>query len=172
MNELELKKYFQQKDVILSNSYKMWPIIQGIYFLIINDKIIYVGQSKDVYKRINAHRDDKIFNKFSYIKIEESNLADLEAHFIYHLKPEKNLNLPQNKYYKTITQIKQIHNLNIPIINKWINKKNIHGNGKGYYQLKDFNGLNNLKKWFQLNCNNSSRNCKVNDLNKFFQLLN
>jgi predicted GIY-YIG superfamily endonuclease len=69
-------------------------IVCGIYFLIRGERIVYVGQSKNVLRRIGRHVDNgKIFDSFSFCPCAESDLDRLEAAYIAALYPENNYSL-------------------------------------------------------------------------------
>jgi hypothetical protein len=59
----------------------------GVYFLIRNKEIVYVGQSTSIYARVAAHHADKEFTHFSYIKCPSSHLRSLEALYIAKFSP-------------------------------------------------------------------------------------
>ena len=66
----------------------------GVYFLMLDDEVVYVGQSVDVLGRISRHkRDGKEFDSFSYILCEEGDLNRLEALYITVLMPWLNFTL-------------------------------------------------------------------------------
>ena len=62
-----------------------------VYFLIdINDDIVYVGQSRNLFQRINYHRGDKCFSRVLYVPCEEELLVKVENEYIRKLKPYYN----------------------------------------------------------------------------------
>ncbi len=64
----------------------------GVYFLIHKDTVIYVGKSVDVLRRINQHRRDKVFQRWSVIRCERHELNALESEYIRALRPRYNVN--------------------------------------------------------------------------------
>ena len=54
----------------------------GVYFLIRNKEIVYVGQSISIYSRVASHHADKEFTHFSYVECPSSHLRSLEALYI------------------------------------------------------------------------------------------
>lgn len=74
-------------------------IIVGIYFLIWENEIVYIGKSNDVYTRIKQHKD-KIFDRYSIIECPIEELELWEGIFIHEFKPELNKNLPNLKRFK------------------------------------------------------------------------
>lgn len=68
----------------------------GIYFLILDDEIVYVGQSRDIKSRISQHsKTDKFWDKFFYILCERDQLNKLESHYINQFKPKYNIAIPK-----------------------------------------------------------------------------
>jgi hypothetical protein len=67
--------------------------VRGVYFLFLNEEIVYIGQSTNVYTRIQAHvnQGEKVFNKvFVQIVPEEINLLAVEKHWILKYRPRYN----------------------------------------------------------------------------------
>lgn len=66
----------------------------GIYFLIKDDEVVYIGQSVDVLHRIARHkRDGRDFTAFAYMLCERDELDRLEATYIAALMPWLNHSL-------------------------------------------------------------------------------
>lgn len=80
----------------------------GIYFLISEDEVVYIGSSKSsCISRIKRH-NKRISNFSSYciLPVDESvYLEEVETRFIYKFLPKLNRNLP---FHGTITTIKRI----------------------------------------------------------------
>lgn len=67
-------------------------LASGVYFLIRDGEIVYVGQSVDVLHRIARHRrEGRQFDAYSFIECEPSDLDDLERTYIRAFVPEGNL---------------------------------------------------------------------------------
>lgn len=62
----------------------------GIYFLIRNRKIIYIGQSTDVMRRLREHCQSCWFTKFRVIECDYSRLDEYEKRLIKLFKPPLN----------------------------------------------------------------------------------
>jgi hypothetical protein len=62
----------------------------GIYFLKREGRIVYIGQSVNVYARVAQHRKDKDFDSVDFLPCDKSKLDDLEGFFIRLIKPELN----------------------------------------------------------------------------------
>lgn len=88
------------KNLIILNSCNISEInFCGIYFLIENNKIVYVGQTKNGYFRIFEHIKTKSFEKFSIFVCEECLLDYYENYFIMNFKPKLNKVIPKYGYY-------------------------------------------------------------------------
>lgn len=62
-----------------------------VYKLYNNDSLVYVGVTKDLYKRFEHHGKDKVFDNARYITIEDRVYAEkLESYLITTLKPPMN----------------------------------------------------------------------------------
>jgi hypothetical protein len=66
-----------------------YELATGVYFLVGGDKVVYVGQSVNVYARIPQHHD-KMFDSFAFIPCEKSMLNALESLYIHVLRPPLN----------------------------------------------------------------------------------
>lgn len=72
----------------------------GVYFLYENGKVVYVGQTNDIFRRISEHArggqkhgfPNKEFDDWSYIACEDAELREqLEALFIKFINPIYNM---------------------------------------------------------------------------------
>lgn len=63
------------------------PETSGIYFLIQNGSVVYVGQSNNVHRRISEHLTSKCFDRVNVIECPASELDRVEALYIRRLKP-------------------------------------------------------------------------------------
>jgi hypothetical protein len=65
--------------------------IPGVYFLFQDDVIIYIGKSKDVLSRVQAHKNNqKEFDHYTYVECDEDLLTAYERIFINKYKPIQN----------------------------------------------------------------------------------
>lgn len=64
----------------------------AVYFLIHNEEIVYVGQSTNPHSRVVAHAKDgeKVFDEYTLIYCDSSELNTLEAQYIAHFTPRYN----------------------------------------------------------------------------------
>jgi len=65
---------------------KPWQRFTGVYFLIANKTIVYVGQSVNVHARLSSHGNKK-FDSFAVIPCPEEHLDVLESLYIHVLNP-------------------------------------------------------------------------------------
>lgn len=72
------------------------PRHSGVYFLLQGDHVVYVGQAKNVKKRIAEHKADpeKVFDAYSFLPCDAEDLDTLEALYIMHLRPKQNKRQP------------------------------------------------------------------------------
>jgi hypothetical protein len=71
------------------NAAKPWQSFTGVYFLISNNKIVYVGQSVNVYARLSAHTH-KNFDSFTVLPCPKEHLNVLESLYIHMFDPPLN----------------------------------------------------------------------------------
>ena len=68
-----------------------WKKSSGVYFLVHDNEIVYVGQSVHIYSRIAQHQD-KTFDRYAFVPCKEELLDVLESLYIHVLKPKLNGN--------------------------------------------------------------------------------
>jgi hypothetical protein len=108
---------FQKKDLI------------GIYFLIKDNKIIYIGKTTKGFSRVLEHKS-KNFDKYCFFQVELKDLNYIEAINILHYKPQLNKDIFCYRD-KTINEINTICKMifgkkNIKLIQKIIQENNIN----------------------------------------------
>src|SRR5690606_28064965 len=133
MNEL------LSKQQILDRGSAYIPIC-GIYFLIDESEIVYVGQAKDIWTRLVPYwRGDKQFAKFAYIECNESDLSDLEAEYIVSFMPRYNISLPPNSKWTTLFLVRRrAHEMGINFtrVKRYMREKKICSINE-YYRISD-----------------------------------
>lgn len=74
----------------------------GIYFLLHEAVVVYVGQSKDLFYRIARHARDgeKVFDAFTYILCSEDELDKMEELYITAMVPRYNMRMGQRSRKK------------------------------------------------------------------------
>lgn len=105
MNFLEL---FNIEEVDVVSKQKSINILQqtGVYFLLKNNKIVYVGQTKrGFFNRISFHlKSNKEFDNFTFLPIIEDELDFWENMYIVKFHPKYNKSLNPNIAYLTIKE--------------------------------------------------------------------
>jgi len=76
-----------------------WTKAVGVYFLIKDGRVVYVGQSGSVYSRISNHQSSKDFDSIAWVPCDTSILDRLESLYIHSLRPI--LNGTMNNGYKS-----------------------------------------------------------------------
>jgi hypothetical protein len=65
-----------------------YPQVCGIYFLVANKEIIYVGQSNCIPRRIFQHRDNLVgFDSLAWFEVPELFLNSIETYYITRIRP-------------------------------------------------------------------------------------
>lgn len=113
----------------------------GIYFLIKNKKIIYVGQSLRPEERIHAHLADKNFDRAAIIHMPEDELDQAEAMYYVKFLPGLNRMLPYSSVLLTWWQLKIKTGLTHYELIKHVKTHNVLPARKGIYWAKDFEEL-------------------------------
>lgn len=63
--------------------------ICGVYFLFVGRKLIYIGASKDIRKRLGTHGSSD-FTHYRYILVKEDVLMKVERRLLIHHRPPRN----------------------------------------------------------------------------------
>lgn len=65
--------------------------LSGVYFLVHEGKVVYVGQSYNVHGRVAAHKRGKTFDSWCYVQCTgRRKMNMLESLYIHYLQPEQN----------------------------------------------------------------------------------
>lgn len=123
------------------------PVIRGLYVLLRQGYIVYVGQSKDVHQRIMVHSREgkKDFNEYRVISRPFSNLDEAEALLIVALGfPQYNQTLPHNPWWGSASTIASEQNTYPSVVTSYASKHGLETvPGSGYYHKADFEELTN-----------------------------
>ena len=111
----------------------------GIYFLIKDNVIVYVGQTRNSESRIYSHFNDasKEFDSYSFIPCHEDELNDMEAYYVVTLNTEYNMTMPPNNVFKSVPQLKAIFGKGALDIRKAIKKARAKIYFGSYYMVSD-----------------------------------
>lgn len=88
--------------------WSQYPHVCGIYFLVANKEIIYIGQSNCIPRRIFQHRDNLVeFDSLTWFECPELFLSTIESYYIARIRPRFNRGAPDTsaftrraKFYK------------------------------------------------------------------------
>ena len=81
-------------DLGLSSSHSDNRSRSGIYFLWLENNIVYVGQALCLLSRAADHCADKCFDRSSFLLFEPCDLDFVESYFIWFLRPHLNKQVP------------------------------------------------------------------------------
>ncbi len=83
-------------------------MISGIYLLICNHEVVYIGQTLNVESRLKAHKIDKVFDRYHFFKCDVDKLNFFEEELIDRFRPKYNRSkLGRISVYIRILQIKK-----------------------------------------------------------------
>lgn len=90
-----------------------------------SEKVVYVGQTSDLEKRIYSHlANGKDFSFFDYTLCNKEGIIEAERDAIIEHNPKLNISLPKTPEYKTIDQArKMIQEFMVDKISEEVNKK-------------------------------------------------
>lgn len=98
---METEKLLSRKQLVERKT-ELRGSISGIYFLLDDSEIIYVGQStSSAINRVVYHRiaNDKHFDSFVIIECDSDKLNQTEAEYIWKFAPKYNNAMPGNSFY-------------------------------------------------------------------------
>lgn len=89
----------------------------GVYILKRAEVVLYVGRSKNIFKRIYSHalKNEIPFDRFEYINIDMGELQEFESNLITELSPIYNKN-NNYKYNESIVKFFEKIEPNLPVI--------------------------------------------------------
>lgn len=97
--------YFTNKQIIEAakpefahpdSDCRLW----AVYFLIRNGKIVYVGQSSCLYRRLEQHLESgKEFDGVTWFEAPAMFITDIEAYYIWRCNPIMNGSWPRYRYF-------------------------------------------------------------------------
>lgn len=114
-------KLLKSEDIIKNSSFFKNNPSAGVYFLLKDNEIVYVGTSdKDCTLRISIHKKDKDFDKYYILECKDKKKREfLESEYIFKFSPKYNRSISKNntsiKMIGTIdfSYLKDLDNLNI-----------------------------------------------------------
>ena len=101
--------------------------IRGIYFLLFENAVVYVGQSANCLNRIHLHTAmGKEFDSFSIVEVKDGNLNDIEAENILFHEPKYNGLPPSNSLFTSAHVAKQRYGVSKAAINQAVKLGCLH----------------------------------------------
>ena len=83
-------------------------LFTGIYFLLDNEKVVYVGQTLSISSRIyDHHKSSKKFNRFAWVRCKPELLNDWEGYYIGTFLPKYNGGIPPNSHFMAFKRLKR-----------------------------------------------------------------
>ena len=82
----------------------------GVYILLREGQVVYVGQSVDVYGRLRNHRHDCTgdFDSFTWMQLPEPSLNYYEALAIVTFRPALNTTIPSNDRFMPFKRMRRV----------------------------------------------------------------
>lgn len=75
----------------MNEGYRSTPVVAGVYFLFKEDELVYVGQSKDCYSRIDSHRKNgRKFDLATVMPLDTQFVGQVEKALIKAYRPPEN----------------------------------------------------------------------------------
>lgn len=149
--------------------------VNGVYFLTNKGKIVYVGQSGDISKRIKQHIKEgiKIFDSFSFLKCGIRETSWQEARFINMYKPIYNKVIPscwEDMDWWNVWWIDdEMSEFRIEVLREWMDR-NRFSTYKSY-KRGDLDGFKDFCKWWKItNKRMSTYHCLPGDVVKWIDL--
>lgn len=115
-----------------------------VYFLIQNNKVVYVGKSENVEARIFSHIKNKIFDSYSIFEVNHQDMNIIEGANIMRYKPIYNKNINLDHGYISLKYIKIITGDGMNVIKKRITQLQINlepFNCNFYMRMADYNAI-------------------------------
>jgi len=84
-SNLGLSKLYREKEIV--GSKLTYEGSSGVYFLIKDNRVVYVGQSVNIFARIASHASHKDFDSYAYVSCPKDQLDILESLYIHTLIP-------------------------------------------------------------------------------------
>lgn len=119
--------------------------LRGIYFLILGDEIVCVGQATDVISRVYHHAKKKDFDSFTCFECKNGDMNLIEAEYILQFNPAYNQQIPQNDKYVPFHVLRGILKVSKGRRLKRFIKRNqikpVYSKFHKYYHVEDFKGF-------------------------------
>jgi len=99
---------FKSIDTVIGQSVPASALTPGVYFLLLGEEVVYVGQSEDTGSRLfTHHKSSKRFDRYSVLPVAPEFLDEVEAEYILHYLPKLNKSVPVNDWHKPSDQARR-----------------------------------------------------------------
>lgn len=152
----------------MNKEYKIEDIACScVYLLKKNGNVVYVGKTKNGFKRIMSHYKKKDFDTVEIREVENDRLNEVEANLILDFKPKYNMTMPNSFSVKKLREkIKEdigfnIYAIDIKRICKHLDIELEHFNGLTYVRDYNYNKIVEecLSKIKELDINKKHNSC-------------
>lgn len=106
-----------------------------IYYLFKGEEIVYVGSTANIYSRIAKHIKTKDFDSFTYRKVTNKDIFEVEAREIIKHQPKLNLTLPASIYWSQ-SKAKSRGVCAVDYKYAWRDSTQLHFNGAAQIHVK------------------------------------
>lgn len=115
-----------EKEQLLAIAQPFPHRLDGVYFLIDGDEVVYVGITSDIHNRIIQHiqENKKVFDKYTFIECGDERWS-AESNYVVKFKPKYNKKLNITSRWKNTKKVKKESGLIWRVFNDFINKHNI-----------------------------------------------
>ena len=91
MTRDELYKLLLSQEEIVAKCHDLFPENAGIYILLMDEEIVYIGRSINIVARVGAHiRNDLQFNKYTIVPMSYADSCKWEEIYINAYRPKYN----------------------------------------------------------------------------------
>ena len=127
-------------EINKNKTYVTEPNASGIYFLLKENKVVYVGQTiNNVYSWIGTHRQQgKDFDSYYFVECPIDSLDTLEAYYTLVFDPIYNFQITSAKRYMTKDKLKKEFGVTKHVINKIIHTSGLKPVGREHYDVEEF----------------------------------
>jgi len=138
-----LARLFQyEKSEIVENAVQYMNCkFSGIYFLVKDFEIIYVGQSVNVSRRIIEHLKSKNFDSFFAIDCKSTGLNDFEAHYIAKFSPVLNKVMPPSTLLVRLNDYLMFYDFDTALLESVLHSRGDFPAWRDYYRVEQMHDI-------------------------------
>ena len=114
------------------------PRIRGIYFLLLNSDVVYVGQSVDIAGRVLTHSEEnkKEFTSYTFVEYDGQDMDLLEVRYIIKFQPLYNVAILSSRL-GCVTKKRAAHLLGISEDSLSLFTPDVVFKGRQYFKLHE-----------------------------------